>query len=87
MPSEFDPVTDGPRTITSPWVEAGDWAGDDSIPENRLPACTTANYVGIIIAMMSLFISCVAVLRSDRPRNVVAVSENREDKHPSTTAA
>jgi hypothetical protein len=64
-------------TIPDPWVEAGDWAGDD---ENELPGCTTANYVAIILAMISLFVSCVTVWRFDRPRNVVVVSENREDK-------
>ena len=70
MPSH--PTWHGPWTTPSPWIEAGDWAGDD---ENELPVCTTANYVAIIIAMMSLFISCVAVLRSDRLRKVAVVSE------------
>ena len=71
------PTWHGPWTTPNPWIEAGHWDGDDGdwIWDDEATGCTTANYVAIIIAMMSLFISCVAVLRSDRPRNVVVVSE------------
>ena len=77
MPSEFDPIRDGPWTITNPWVEA---AGDDWIPESKLSGCTTANYAALILAMISLFVSCVALCGSDHGRHVVVVSENGEDK-------
>lgn len=58
----------------------GDWDDGDWIWDDEVTGCTTANYVAIILAMISLFVSCVTVWRFDRPRNVVVVSENRKDK-------
>ena len=48
--------------------------------DETTPACTTANYVAIILAMISLFVSCVALCRNDHRRHVVVVSEDGEDK-------
>lgn len=61
--------------LSNLWVEAGDWDDGDWIKDDEVTGCTTANYVAIIIAITSLFLSCVAVWRCERPRHVVVVSE------------